>query len=83
MEATQAVRNVYKGTLIVKLSPNVTDIAQWARIVVDAGADSRFHWSILSWAWLSMLKRKISWAPSRVDYQVREINPLPCGWGCL
>ena len=40
MEATKAVREVYDGTLIVKLSPNVTDIAQMARIVVDAGADS-------------------------------------------
>lgn len=39
-EATQAVRDVYKGTLIVKLSPNVTDIAGMAKIVVDAGADS-------------------------------------------
>lgn len=40
MEVTQAVRNVWKGTLIVKLSPNVTDIADMARAVVDSGADS-------------------------------------------
>jgi dihydroorotate dehydrogenase (NAD+) catalytic subunit len=40
MEATKAVRDVFDGTLIVKLSPNVTDIAQMAKIVVDAGADS-------------------------------------------
>lgn len=39
-EVTKAVRDVYDGTLIVKLSPNVTDIAEMARIVVDAGADS-------------------------------------------
>jgi dihydroorotate dehydrogenase (NAD+) catalytic subunit len=39
-EATRAVRDVYKGTLIVKLSPNVTSIADMARIVVDAGADA-------------------------------------------
>jgi dihydroorotate dehydrogenase (NAD+) catalytic subunit len=39
-EATRAVRNAFDGVLIVKLSPNVTDIAQMARIVVDAGADS-------------------------------------------
>lgn len=39
-EVTQAVRDVYKGTLIVKLSPNVTSIGDMARIVVDAGADS-------------------------------------------
>jgi dihydroorotate dehydrogenase (NAD+) catalytic subunit len=39
-EATRAVREVYKKTLIVKLSPNVTDIGLMAKIVVDAGADS-------------------------------------------
>lgn len=39
-EATKAVRDVYAGTLIVKLSPNVTSIADMARIVVDSGADA-------------------------------------------
>jgi dihydroorotate dehydrogenase (NAD+) catalytic subunit len=39
-EATRAVRDVFKGVLIVKLSPNVTSIADMARVVVDAGADS-------------------------------------------
>jgi dihydroorotate dehydrogenase (NAD+) catalytic subunit len=39
-EATKAVRDVYSGVLIVKLSPNVTSIAEMARIVVDAGADA-------------------------------------------
>lgn len=38
-EVTQAIRNCYPRTLIVKLSPNVSDIAQIARRVVDAGAD--------------------------------------------
>lgn len=33
------VRKVYKKHLIVKLSPNVTDISQMAKIVEDAGAD--------------------------------------------
>lgn len=40
MEATRAVREVYDKTLIVKLSPNVTDIADMARAVVDSGADA-------------------------------------------
>ena len=35
-----AVRKVYDKTLIVKLSPNVTDITDIARAVEDAGADS-------------------------------------------
>ncbi len=39
-EITKAVRKVYKKTLIVKLSPNVTDITEIARAVEDAGADS-------------------------------------------
>lgn len=40
MEATSAVRKAWDRTLIVKLSPNVTDIADMARAVVDSGADS-------------------------------------------
>ncbi len=38
-EVTRAVRRVCKKPLIVKLTPNVTDIAQVARAVEDAGAD--------------------------------------------
>ena len=37
---TEAIRKVYSKTLIVKLSPNVTDIAEMARAVEGAGADS-------------------------------------------
>ena len=37
---TQAVRKVYPKTMVVKLSPNVTDIVEIARGVEDAGADS-------------------------------------------
>lgn len=37
---TQAIRDVYKKTLIVKLSPNVTDITEIAKAVEGAGADS-------------------------------------------
>ena len=39
-EVVSAVRKVYKKTLSVKLSPNVTDIAEIARAVEGAGADS-------------------------------------------
>ncbi|WP_281643825.1 dihydroorotate dehydrogenase [Bacteroides zoogleoformans] len=39
-EVVKAVRSVYKKTLIVKLSPNVTDIAEIARGVENGGADS-------------------------------------------
>ena len=39
-EVVKAVRQVYKKTLIVKLSPNVTDITEIARAAEGAGADS-------------------------------------------
>jgi len=37
---TRAVREAYHGTVIVKLSPNVTDITEIARAAEDAGADA-------------------------------------------
>jgi dihydroorotate dehydrogenase (NAD+) catalytic subunit len=39
-EVTRAVRAAYSKKLIVKLSPNVTDIVDFARIVEEEGADS-------------------------------------------
>ena len=39
-EVVKAVRAVYGKTLIVKLSPNVTDITEIAQAAEDAGADS-------------------------------------------
>lgn len=39
-EVVKAVRRVYDKTLIVKLSPNVTDITEIARAAEGAGADS-------------------------------------------
>jgi len=39
-EVTRAVRKVYKKVLMVKLSPNVTNIAEMAKAVVDGGADA-------------------------------------------
>jgi len=39
-EVIAAVRKAYHKTLIVKLSPNVTDITEFARISEDEGADA-------------------------------------------
>jgi dihydroorotate dehydrogenase (NAD+) catalytic subunit len=39
-EVTRAVRSVYDKTLIVKLSPNVTNIVDFAKIAEEEGADS-------------------------------------------
>jgi dihydroorotate dehydrogenase (NAD+) catalytic subunit len=38
-EVTRQVRSVYSRKLIVKLSPNVTNIVDFARVVEDEGAD--------------------------------------------
>ena len=37
---TRAVRDAYQGTVIVKLSPNVTDVSEIAKAVEAAGADA-------------------------------------------
>lgn len=39
-EVTGQIRKVYKKTMIVKLSPNVTDITEIAKAVEDSGADA-------------------------------------------
>jgi dihydroorotate dehydrogenase (NAD+) catalytic subunit len=39
-EVTRAVRSAYSKKLIVKLSPNVTNIVDFARVVEEEGADS-------------------------------------------
>lgn len=39
-QVTKAVRAVYSKKLIVKLSPNVTDIVDFAKVVEEEGADS-------------------------------------------
>ena len=39
-EVTRAVRAVYAKKLIVKLSPNVTNVVDFARVVEEEGADS-------------------------------------------
>ena len=38
-KVTQAVKKVYSGPIIVKLSPNVTDIIEMAEAAVEGGAD--------------------------------------------
>jgi len=40
LEITQAIKKVYKKHLMVKLSPNVTSIAEIAKAVEDGGANS-------------------------------------------
>ena len=54
-EVIRAVRAVYQKTMIVKLSPNVTNIAEFARIAEEEGADSVSLVNTLS-EWLLILK---------------------------
>ena len=39
-DVIRAVRNIYSGLLIVKLSPNVTSIVEFAKIAEEEGADA-------------------------------------------
>lgn len=40
VEITRSVRKAVSGPIVVKLSPNVSDIAAWAKALVKAGADA-------------------------------------------
>ena len=46
-EITQAVKKVAKQPIIMKLSPNVTDITEMARAAEAGGADVRQHCAVL------------------------------------
>ncbi len=48
-EVTREVRAVYSKKLIVKLSPNVTNIVDFARVVEEEGADSVSLINTLAW----------------------------------
>jgi dihydroorotate dehydrogenase (NAD+) catalytic subunit len=59
-EVTREVRSVYSRKLIVKLSPNVTSIVDFARIVEEEGADSVSLINTLLGMAVDVLKRKPS-----------------------
>lgn len=73
---TRAVRDVYDKTLIVKLSPNVTNIADIALAVQDEGADSV---SLINtfWEW-PLMQRKESLCYQRLlaVYLALQLNQL-------
>ena len=50
--AVAAVREVWPGLLVAKLTPNVTDMVPVARAAESAGADA-LSWSTRSKDWLS------------------------------
>ena len=57
-EVVRAVRKVYPKTLIVKLSPNVTDVTEIARAVEAEGADAVSHINTLLGMAIDAEKRK-------------------------
>ena len=57
-EVTKAVKKVTTKPIIIKLTPNVTDIAEIAKAVEDAGADGVSLINTLSGMRINMAKRK-------------------------
>ena len=57
-EVTRAVKKVTTKPIIIKLTPNVTDIAEIAKAVEDAGADGVSLINTLSGMRINMAKRK-------------------------
>ena len=57
-EVTKAVKKVTTKPVIIKLTPNVTDIAEIAKAVEDAGADGVSLINTLSGMRINMAKRK-------------------------
>ena len=79
-EVVAASKKAARYPLFVKLSPNVTDIALFAR-VAEAPAPTRSPWSTPLWEWPSTLKRARRGFPtSRRGFPDRPSNPWPCAW---
>ena len=94
----KAVRQAYHKTLIVKLSPNVTDIAEIARAVEAEGADSVSLINTLMGMAIDVEKRKkvlsigtgglsgpcVKPVALRMVYQVAKAVKIPVvGLGCI
>ena len=77
-EVVSAVRKAYGKTLIVKLSPNVTNIAEIARAVEAAGADSVSLINVCQIAYFSIMGRSIL-SPFRflVNFLKSSANIIP------
>ena len=73
-EVVKAVRKVYKKHLMVKLSPNVTNIAEFAKTAEDNGADSISVINTLMGMAIDAETRKPKLSTVTVDYQARQLN---------
>ena len=78
-EVTRAVRAAWKGTLIVKLSPNVTDIVSIARAVEDEGADSVSLINTLLGMAVDVERRR-PYLQSQAAFQALQCVRLRCAW---
>ena len=71
---------VSRRPLIVKLSPNVTSIAQMAR-VQKTPEPTRYPWSTPSCRYQSTSRAAAHGSPTTpAAFQVQQSSPLPCAW---
>ncbi len=76
MQITQAVKRVAKQPVIMKLSPNVTDIAQMARAVEEGGADAVSLINTLTGMKIDVEKRKFLLANRTGGVSGPAIHPI-------
>ena len=79
-EVTKAVRDVYKKCMIVKLSPNVTDITEIAKSVESAGADAVSLINTILAMSINAETRKPFYQQLPEVCQDQQLNLLPCVW---
>ncbi len=77
---TAACRAATSRTLIVKLSPNVTDIVSIARSVEAEGADGVSLINTLLGMAIDASTRGPNWLAWWADFPDRRSSPSPCGW---
>ena len=76
----KAVRAAYPKTLIVKLSPNVTDIAEIARAVEAEGADAVSLINTLMGMSVDIERRVSRLSIGTGGLSGPASNPSPCAW---
>jgi dihydroorotate dehydrogenase (NAD+) catalytic subunit len=76
----KAVREAYHKTLIVKLSPNVTDVTEIAKAAEGEGADSISLINTLMGMAIDIEKRKSLLSIGTGGLSGPAVNPLLCVW---
>ena len=79
-EVTRAVRSVTKKPIIIKLSPNVTDIVSIAKACVDAGADGISLINTLLGMRIDLKTKRPVIANKMGGFPARQSSPSRFGW---